>query len=248
MKSACASSSVVIRRRPVPPRVGQRNAEDHDDQAERHPLVDAETDEADAVQVLHQQLDPDPRDDDERAVDERRVAADERQQLADHQAHRDDAEDPAGDDDPDLVRHRDRDEDRVDGKDDVGQLHLDDRGPEGAEAEPRRRRFHGPAILGAAAVAEEVRVGQIQQVKRADQLDPGELEQVHRQQRRQDAEDERAENAIAQRFLLLVARQAEDENCEHQRVVGAEQPLEQDQQGDREQVGGVEIHSGARHP
>ena len=47
------------------------------------------------VQVLDEQLDADPRDDDERAVDERRIALDQRQQLPDHQPHRDDAEDAA---------------------------------------------------------------------------------------------------------------------------------------------------------
>ena len=73
-------------------------------------------------------------------------------------------------------------------------------------------------------------------------------EQVDGEQRRQDAEDEGAEDAVAQRLLLLVARQPEHENGQHQRVVGAEQPLEQDEQGDREQVGGVEVHSGARQP
>ena len=77
---------------------------------------------------------PTQRDDDERAVDERRIALDERQQLADDQPHRDDAEDAAGQDHPQLRRHRDRDEDRIDREDDVGQLDLDDRRPERATA------------------------------------------------------------------------------------------------------------------
>ena len=38
-----------------------------------------EVDDADVVEVLEQELDADPGDDDERAVDERRVARDQRQ-------------------------------------------------------------------------------------------------------------------------------------------------------------------------
>ena len=60
--------------------------------------------------------------------------------------------------------------------------------------------------------------------------------QVTRQQRRQDAERERAEHAVAERLLLIGARQPEDQDREHQRVVGAEQPFEQDEQADGEEI------------
>ena len=121
-------------------------SEDDHDQAQRQPLRYLEGDEVHLVQVLDHQLDADPRDDDEGAVDERRVALDERQQLADQHPHRDDAEEAAGDDHPQLVRHRDRDQDRVDGEDDVGELHLHDGGPERRQAEPRPGRLEGPLL------------------------------------------------------------------------------------------------------
>ena len=52
------------------------------------------------VQELDQELDTDPRDDDERAVDERRIALDERQQPADDEPHRHDAQEAARQDHP----------------------------------------------------------------------------------------------------------------------------------------------------
>ena len=48
------------------------------------------------------QLEAHPRDDDEGAVHERRIALNQDDQLADHQPHRDDPQNPAGHDDPQL--------------------------------------------------------------------------------------------------------------------------------------------------
>ena len=78
--------------------------------------------------------------------------------------------------------------------------------------------------------AEEVLEGEIEQIGGADQLHPAERDQLDREQRREDAERERADDAVAQRLLLLCARQAEDQDGQHQRVVGAEQALEQHEQ------------------
>ena len=84
---------------------------------------------AGGVQVFDQELDPHPRDDQERAVDDGRIAADERQQLPDDDADGDDAEQPAGQHDPELPRHRHGYENRVDRERDVDQLDFDDRAP-----------------------------------------------------------------------------------------------------------------------
>ena len=63
------------------------------------------------VQKLDEELDGDPRDDDECGVDERRVPLDERHQASDHQPHHDDPQDTAGEDHPQLGRHRHSDQD-----------------------------------------------------------------------------------------------------------------------------------------
>src|SRR5215203_6258147 len=52
-----------------------RDGEDHRDQQQRYPLVDLEVQVSGRVEVLHQQLDADPRDDHEGAVHDRRIAA-----------------------------------------------------------------------------------------------------------------------------------------------------------------------------
>ena len=47
-----------------------------------------------------------------------------------------------------------------------------------------------------------------------------------------DSERERPEKAVAQRELLLLARQPEDHDRDDQRIVGAEQPFQHDKQSD----------------
>ena len=56
------------------------------------------------------------------------------------------------------------------------------------------------------------------------------------------AEGERPDDAVAKRLALLLARQTQHEDGQHQGVVGAEQPFEQDQEADGEQIGCVKIH------
>ena len=136
----------------------------------------------------------------------RRIALDERQQLADDQPHHDDAEDAAGQDHPRLRRHRDRHQNRVDREDDVGELDLHDRRPERATARATACAFGGVRRVLAAAAAAEVPVDQVQQVAGADQLHPAEPDQIGRQQRRDGAEREGADDAVAQRLLLLRLR------------------------------------------
>ena len=84
--------------------------------------------------------------------------------------------------------------------------------------------------------AEEVRVRQIKQVERADELDPGHRQQVNGEQRREDAECEGSEDAVTQGLALLMTRQPEHEDGQHERVVGAEQALQHDQQRDGYEV------------
>ena len=92
------------------------------------------------------------------------------------------------------------------------------------------------ALVGVAA-PEEVLEREVQQVAGADQFDPAEGDQLDREQRGEDAEDERAEDPVAQRLLLLMTRQPEHQNRQHERVVGAEQALQQDEEADSDEVG-----------
>ena len=65
------------------------------------------------------------------------------------------------------------------------------------------------ALRSSPSVApEEVAVRQPEQVAGADQLHERHLHQVHGQQDRDDPEEERAEDAVAQRLALLVLGQA----------------------------------------
>ena len=94
-------------------------------------------------------------------------------------------------------------------------------------------------------------VDQVEQVGRAGQLHPRQLNEVDRQQRGERPEAERAEDAVAQRFLLLLARQPEHQHRQHHGVVGTEQALQRHQQRDGDEVGrlnGVEKGEGKHAP
>ena len=56
-----------------------------------------------------------------------------------------------------------------------------------------------------------------------------------------ESKEERSEDAVAESDLLLLTRQSEHQDRQHQRVVGAEDPLEDNQQPDRDQIGCFEI-------
>ena len=60
-----------------------------------------------------------------------------------------------------------------------------------------------------------------------------------------DAERERADQAVAQRLFLIRPRQPEDHHRQHERVVGAQQPFEEDQQADGDEVGELDVHAPA---
>ena len=80
-------------------------------------------------------------------------------------------------------------------------------------------------------------VDEVQQVDRAGQLYPRQRNEVDGEQRRERPEGERAEDAVAQRLLLLLARQPEHQHRQYHGVVGTEQTLERHQQRDRGEVG-----------
>jgi len=63
---------------------------------------------------------------------------------------------------------------------------------------------------------------------------------------RDATKEEGAADAVSQRFLLMLARQAQHEHREHHRVVSAEETFEDNEQQDRDEVGEGEIHEGAR--
>ena len=113
-----------------------------------------------------------------------------------------------------------------------------------AESPNAALRLRDASALLRVSPAEEMLEGQIEQIGGADQLDPAERDQLDRQQRREDPEHEGADDPVAQRLALLRPRQAEDEDREHQRVVRAEQALEEHQQRDGEEVGSLNVHTG----
>ena len=116
----------------------------------------------------------------------------------------DDAEDAAGQDHPELRRHRDRHEDRIDGEDDVRQLDFDDRRPERGQAEHRLSPWAASAALPPPPCCKKWCDGEVQQVGRAGQLHPPEPDQVGGQQRRDGPKREGADDAVAERLLLVV--------------------------------------------
>ena len=67
------------------------------------------------------------------------------------------------------------------------------------------------------------------------------LDQVRRKHRRDDAEDEGADDAVAQRLPLLLLGQAQHEDGQHHGVVGAEQAFEHDEQRDGDEIGRDEV-------
>ena len=78
---------------------------------------------------------------------------------------------------------------------------------------------------------EEVRIRQIQQIKAAEQLHQREPNQIDGEQRRQNAERKAAQQPIAQRLLMFGAWKTQDHDGHDQRVVGAEEAFEGDEQG-----------------
>jgi len=187
-------------------------------------------------EILPAQFEADPPDDHERAVDERRIALNQRQQLADDEAHRDDAENAAGNHDPQLRRHRDRDEDRVNREDEIGELDTDDGPPERRESHPRPgRRRAAPRFRITAP--EEVLIRQPHQIERTQQLHQRQLDHVRREEDRDPSKQERSDDPVAERLLLLMARKSEHQDREDHRVVGAQKPFEKNEEADRDEVG-----------
>ena len=77
---------------------------------------------------------------------------------------------------------------------------------------------------------------EIQQVAGAGELHPAEPDQVRGEKRRDGAKRERADDAVAQRLLLILLRQPQHQHGQHHRVVGAEKPLEHDEERDRDEI------------
>jgi hypothetical protein len=56
------------------------------------------------------------------------------------------------------------------------------------------------------------------------------------EQRRQNPEGEGSHETVSQRLFVVSPREAQDHQREHQRVVGAQQPLQEHEQADRDEV------------
>ena len=78
--------------------------------------------------------------------------------------------------------------------------------------------------------------GSQSEVRPAEQLHERQLDHVDRQHRRHRPEDEGADDAVAERRLLLIAWEAEDEDRQDHRVVGAQQAFEHHEQDDGQQI------------
>ena len=111
----------------------------------------------------------------------------------------------------------------------------------GREPHPRRCGFDRASVLPF-VTAEEVAVREPQEIPGPDQLHEADLDQVHREKNRDDPEEERPQDPVAQRLLLIFPRQPQHQDREHQRVVGAEQPLENDEEPDRDEIRSVNVH------
>src|SRR5579862_8252628 len=86
-------------------------------------------------------------------------------------------------------------------------------------------------------------VRQVQEVRAAEELYPAQLDEIHREQRRDGAKRKSAHDAVAQRLALLLFRKTEREDGQHHRVVGAQQAFEQHEQRDGDEVGRMEHRS-----
>ncbi len=114
-------------------------------------------------------------------------------------------------------------------------------------AQNGERPSHGLAERHGATVfrlvlAEEVAEREIQQVEGAGQLHERDAEQVEAEQQRDRSEGERSHDSIAQGPLLLRLRQAEHQHGQDDRIVGAQEPLEEHQKTDYQEVGTFDHH------
>ncbi len=83
--------------------------------------------------------------------------------------------------------------------------------------------------------------GQVGQVQAAEQFDPRDLNQVDREQRRDESKGKPSDEPVMQRLLVLLLRQSQHHDGHDERVVGAEQAFEHDEHADGDEVGKVEI-------
>ena len=93
----------------------------------------------------------------------------------------------------------------------------------------------------------EVPVDEIQEVASADELHHRHPDHVCRENSGDASECEGADDSVSKRLALLGFRKAEDQDGQHERVIGAEQAFERDQEPDREKVGGLN-HVGSMLP
>jgi hypothetical protein len=91
-------------------------------------------------------------------------------------------------------------------------------------------------------------VGEIHEIEPDQQLDPADLDQVRRQKRGHDAERERPDQPILECFFLIGASQPQDHHRQHQRVVGAEQSFEDDEETNGDEIFGLQNHSADIEP
>ena len=82
----------------------------------------------------------------------------------------------------------------------------------------------------------EVLPGQIQQVAAAEQLHPRDPDQIDGEHGGQDAQAEAADQSVAEGLLLIASWQAQHHDGHDQRVVGAEEAFEGDEQGDGNEI------------
>lgn len=162
-------------------------------------------------------------------------ALDELDEDAGDEPHGQNADEHAGDHDPQLGGERYGRDDVVHGEGHVRQLHCHHRSPEAGGLAVMSVLF---ALFGDA----EVRAHEVDEVAPAHQLEPGVGDEKGDEGQAQPAHDVGAEDAVAQRLGAQVHRQVADHGRQHERIVHAEQALEDDEREDDRDVGDELVH------
>ena len=82
----------------------------------------------------------------------------------------------------------------------------------------------------------EVLDREVKKIEAAGQLHPRHVDQVDREPRRNQAENEGADQAVGERLLVGAPGQAKHHDGDHERVVRAQQAFQNDQKADGDEV------------
>ena len=92
-------------------------------------------------------------------------------------------------------------------------------------------------VPASGSVLREVLEGKVQKIESTEQLHPIHMDEMHGEECREDAERERADDAVLERLLLLTLGKRQHQDRQNEGVVRAQRCFEQDQEPDRDEVG-----------